>query len=79
SSAQRSERINWHKRDMECLTALQRLGNIEIDSWERLKPPIFLRRLPLLSFTPRLEKLPNSQQWVKDQLQLLQGSKIARL
>lgn len=74
----RSERINWHKRDMECLTALQRLGNIEIDSWERLKPPIFLRRLPLLSFTPRLEKLPKSQQWITNQLKLLEDRSVVR-
>lgn len=77
NSAQFTKRINWHKRDMECLTALQNLGKIEIESWERLKPPIFLRRLPMLSFTPRLEKLPKSQAWVNDQLIQLKVSSVS--
>ncbi len=65
----RKQRIDWSKRDTECISALQMLGTFEIENWERLKPPIFLRRLPSLSFTPRLERLPKSKKWVDEQLQ----------
>lgn len=63
-----NQRIDWSQRDIECLSALKMLGSFEVESWERLKPPIFLRRLPSLSFTPRLERLPRCQQWIDDQL-----------
>ncbi len=64
-------RVNWVKRDDECLKALQILGNIELESWERKKPKAFLRRLPKLTFNPRLSNLPKSKEWIISKLDLL--------
>lgn len=67
-------RINWTKRDDECLKALQAIGNIELESWERRKPQAFLRRLPTLSFKPRLSNLPKSKEWITSALERLNES-----
>lgn len=73
---QKRQRIDWQKRDVECLSALRMLGHFELECWERLKPPIFLRRLPALSFTPRLEKLPQSKQWIYEELKHMENLRI---
>jgi hypothetical protein len=57
-------RVNWEKRDDECLAALKTINMGNLESWERIKPKAFLRRLPKLSFSPNLDKLPKSQKWV---------------
>lgn len=57
-------RVNWEKRDDECLAALKTINMGNLESWERIKPKAFLRRLPKLSFLPNLDKLPKSQKWV---------------
>lgn len=54
-------RVDWSARDRECLTALRELEpTLQLESWERLKPQALLRRLPPLSFSPRLDRLPKS-------------------
>ncbi|HYN54157.1 MAG TPA: TnsD family Tn7-like transposition protein, partial [Methylotenera sp.] len=67
-------RINWMERDDECLKALQEIRNIKLESWERRKPQAFLRRLPTLSFKPRLSNLPKSKEWVTSALERLNES-----
>jgi len=67
-------RINWSRRDDECLKALQEIKNIELESWERRKPQAFLRRLPSLSFKPRLANLPKSKAWITKALGSLNES-----
>lgn len=67
-------RINWSQRDDECLKSLQEIKNIELESWERRKPQAFLRRLPVLSFKPRLSNLPKSKAWVTGALERLDES-----
>lgn len=57
-------RVNWESRDQECLAALKTVNIENLESWERRKPKAFLRRLPKLSFSPRLDKLPKSHSWV---------------
>lgn len=64
-------RINWPQRDEECLKALLEIKNIDLESWERRKPQAFLRRLPALSFKPRLSNLPRSNEWVTSALETL--------
>ena len=67
-------RVNWLLRDDECLKALQEIENIELESWERKKPQAFLRRLPTLSFRPRLSNLPKSKEWITNVLEQLNNS-----
>ena len=69
-------RIDWIKRDQICLSALMQLDVFIIDSWERKTPNIFLRRLPPLTFTPRLERLPLSKKWVSEKIALMQSISI---
>jgi len=58
----RRERVNWPARDEECIQAIASLGRrIELESWERKKAQAILRRLPKLSFSPRLDRLPKSK------------------
>lgn len=64
-------RIDWSRRDEECLIELKKLGPLCLESWERLKPKAILRRLPKLSFSPRLEQLPKSQVYVASMLDKL--------
>lgn len=61
-------RIDWSKRDEECLVELKKMGPLCLESWERIKPKAILRRLPKLSFSPRLEQLPKSQAMVASML-----------
>lgn len=57
----RRARVDWNTRDQECCRALEQIGHdIQLESWERIKPQAILRRLPKLSFTPRLNRLPRS-------------------
>ena len=64
-------RVNWDKRDSECLAALKTINTLNLESWERIKSKAILRRLPKLSFTPRLDKLPLSNAWVTKMLSTL--------
>jgi len=58
----RRERVNWLARDLECSQAIASLGqDIQLESWERKKRQAILRRLPKLSFSPRLDRLPKSK------------------
>lgn len=61
-------RVDWSLRDQECLNALTQLGRFEPESWERVKPPMYIRRLNL-SFKVRLDKLPLSHAWIINSLQ----------
>ena len=72
------DRIDWVKRDQICLSALMQLDVFIIDSWERQTPNIFLRRLPTLNFTPRLERLPLSKKWISEKLVMLQTNSIEK-
>lgn len=57
----RRARVDWNTRDQECCRALEQIGHdIQLESWERIKPLAIIRRLPKLSFTPRLDRLPCS-------------------
>lgn len=67
-------RINWALRDQICLDALITLRSFEPESWERVKPPMYLRRLNL-SFKPRLDKLPMSQAWITSSLSRLNNDR----
>lgn len=61
----RTQRVNWAQRDMECLGALKvLLPRLSFELNERLQPGVVLRKLPKLSFTPRLERLPKSREFV---------------
>lgn len=58
----RRPRIDWKLRDHECLSALKALETtLHFEDWERLKPMVVLRKIPVLSFSPRLNRLPNSK------------------
>jgi len=62
---QRRARIDWDFRDRECSMAIAALGlDVQLESWERKKPRAILRRLPKLSFSPRLDRLPKSREAV---------------
>ncbi len=61
-------RVDWDARDEECLKHLMLIGKPELHSWERIQPRALLRRLPKLSFVPRLNRLPKSRIWVETQL-----------
>ncbi len=67
-------RVDWSARDLTCLKALMGIGKIELDTWERIKPPLLLRRLPYLPFKPRLDKLPLTKAWIENRLNLISGS-----
>ena len=67
-------RVNWEKRDDDCLAALKTIDMGNLESWERIKPKAVLRRLPELSFSPNLNKLPKSQKWVINALNNLAKS-----
>lgn len=59
-------RINWSRRDLECLKALQELAATKtlIEPGERHRPSVIVRKLPYLGFVPRLERLPQSRGFV---------------
>lgn len=60
--ANRRPRVDWAARDHECSNALKAIETaISFDDWERLKPMVVLRKLRKLSFSPRLERLPESR------------------
>ncbi len=68
----RRERVNWLARDEECSQAIASLGRrIQLQSWERKKPQAILRRLPKLSFSPRLDRLPKSKAAITELLAAL--------
>lgn len=66
-------RIDWAARDLICLKALMSIDRFEIASWERTKPPLILRRLPQLSFKPRLDRLPLTKAWIENKLNSMSG------
>jgi hypothetical protein len=50
---------------MECLEALKALRpKLSLEPNERRQPAVVLRKLPRLSFTPRLDRLPKSSEFV---------------
>lgn len=58
----RASHVDWEARDAECLAAILRMeADLHLASWERLQPRALLRRLPKLSFSPRLERLPETR------------------
>jgi hypothetical protein len=60
-----TRRVNWAQRDKECLRALKALlPSLSFERNERLLPGVVLRKLPKLSFTPRLDQLPKSSEFV---------------
>lgn len=61
-------RVDWAARDEECLKHLIAIGKPVLQSWERVKPRAFLRRLPKMLFSPRLNRLPKSKAWVESAL-----------
>lgn len=61
-------RVDWAARDEECLKHLIAIGKPVLEPWERLKPRAFLRRLPKMLFSPRLNQLPKSKAWVESAL-----------
>lgn len=67
----RRPRVDWGMRDELCLAALKKVDLDDIESWERTKPPLFLRRLPALPFKPNLIKLPKSKEWIDSELKAL--------
>lgn len=62
----RRGRVNWVARDLECLKALKQLAATgqPVGPGERFCPSVVLRKLPRLSFLPRLERLPLSNEFV---------------
>lgn len=70
----RKPRVDWTMRDHECLFALKTLGaTLRFDDWERLKPMVVLRKIPNLSFSPRLDRLPESRALVMQILARAKG------
>lgn len=62
----RQQRVDWDARDNECLLALQtNESSLTFSNHERLEPMVVLRKLPKLSFIPRLDRLPKSKAWVQ--------------
>lgn len=61
----RKPRVNWEERDRECMAALKSLELVfQFQCGDRLAPMAVLRKIPRLSFTPRLERLPESRKLV---------------
>lgn len=78
-SIRRRERVNWLARDEECFQAISSLGlHIQLESWERKKYQAILRRLPKLSFSPRLDRLPKSKAAIAGLLAALNQSPISQ-
>ena len=72
----RRPRVDWTLRDQECLSALKTLEpTLRFEDWERLKPMVVLRKIQNLSFSPRLERLPESRALVT---QFLARAKVHR-
>ncbi len=54
--------VDWGIRDEQCFTQLCQLAaTLTFEPGERLKPGTVLRKLTALSFSPRLDRLPNSR------------------
>lgn len=64
----RRPRVDWAARDRECLSALKELEpTLHFEDSERLQPMVvMLRKLPKLTFTPRLDRLPESRTLVTE-------------
>jgi transposase-like protein len=72
----RKPRVDWTMRDHECLSALKTLeATLRFEDWERLKPMVVLRKIQNLSFSPRLDRLPESRAVV---MQILAKAKDRR-
>lgn len=67
-------RVDWGQRDQECLYALKSIVGLNLESWERIKPQLFLRRLNL-PFKPDLNRLPISKEWVTNELEKIKNEK----
>lgn len=60
-------RVNWEKRDQECLEALKATGGVlQLQNSDRLAPMAVLKKIPRLSFLPRLDRLPESRKYVEE-------------
>lgn len=68
----RRRRVDWVARDNECLKALKQLATSTqpVGPGERICPGVIMRKLPQLSFLPRLERLPLSNEFVATLLTL---------
>lgn len=66
SRSTRRQRVDWDARDNECLWALQSYGgSLTFGNHERRKPMVVIRKLPKMSFVPRLDHLPKSKAWIQ--------------
>lgn len=73
-TTKRRPRVDWTMRDHECLSALKSLeASLRFEDWERLKPMVVLRKIPDLSFSPRLDRLPESRALVMQILARAKG------
>lgn len=74
--SKRLARVDWAARDRECVSALKSIeATIHFENWERLKPMVVLRKIPRISFAPRLDRLPESRALV---MQILDGEETRR-
>lgn len=64
--AQREGRINWSRRDLDCLAALRQIAATKtlVEPGERHRAGVIMRKLPHLGFVPRLDRLPQSKAYV---------------
>ena len=54
--------VDWMMRDQECLAAIKSIeATLRFETWERMKPRAVLRKIQNLSFSPRLDRLPESR------------------
>ena len=69
---QRRATVDWDARDQECVRAIAEFSNnIQLEAWERVKPRAILRRIPKLSFMPRLDRLPQTKAVITQLLNLI--------
>lgn len=59
--------VNWEARDQECLAAVREsTKGVPFGPGDRIMPGTVLRKLPRLSFSPRLNRLPNTKQFITE-------------
>lgn len=62
----RRERVQWQARDSECLLALEKLASgVSFAQGDRRTTGALMRKLPRLSFAPRLERLPKAKAYAE--------------
>lgn len=68
--------VDWVLRDQECLAAIKAIeATLRFETWERMRPRAVLRKIQNLSFSPRLDRLPESRARV---MQILARAKNQR-